>query len=335
MHTAHGAVHGLLCDTLVALQAVEVLLQIVLELHVHQVAQVLGLIALQIADLLLIGEAHVGGEVEVESGDGLSAVHLVLSSFERDTGLYRSGLDALGGARLGMGSLQTVLQDGVQRMLHAGERLCGIIVLVVDVDIAVLSCEAHILVEQIVIDERLGGLAGKLHHHACRGVGIHVGIFAGDVVLLGTNDFLKHLARLGAACDGARITIRDIDTSHFLALGTHQLLLHTVLNGFHRHQGITVLGNLVCYCCGEDGVHAFLGLRHGLADGVFDLVEIKIDSTTVAFNNFLYHAYLNELWENYKSRVAKREKAKFFHLRVQNYGKVLTYANRFFLSLHR
>ena len=126
-----------------------------------------------------------------------------------------------------------MLQDGVQWVLYAGERLGGIVILVVNVDITVLGSGTYVLIEQIVIDERLGGLAGELHHHTCRRIGIHVGVLAGNVVLLGTNDLLKHLACLGTTSDGTGITIRDIDTSHFLALGIHQLLLHTVLNGFH------------------------------------------------------------------------------------------------------
>ena len=71
-----------------------------------------------------------------------------------------------------------------------------------NVDVTVLGSGTYVLVEQIIIDERLGGLAGELHHHACRSIGIHVGIFTGDVVLLGTDNLLKHLACLGTTGNG-------------------------------------------------------------------------------------------------------------------------------------
>ena len=95
-----------------------------------------------------------------------------------------------------------MLKDGVQWVLHACERLGGIVILVVDVNVTVLGSGTHVFIEKIVIDERLGGLAGELHHHACRCIGIHVGILAGDVVLLGTDNLLKHLACLGTTCNG-------------------------------------------------------------------------------------------------------------------------------------
>ena len=82
MYTAYSAVHGLLLDALITCEVAQVLLQVIGEFDIHQMAQVLALVALQVADLLLIGEAYVGSKIEIESGDGLSSVHFVLCCFE-------------------------------------------------------------------------------------------------------------------------------------------------------------------------------------------------------------------------------------------------------------
>ena len=57
-----------------------------------------------------------------------------------------------------MTSDKATVQDVIQRMLHTGERLGGIIVLIVDMEIVMFYGITTLFREQIVINERLRGL---------------------------------------------------------------------------------------------------------------------------------------------------------------------------------
>ena len=82
MNTAYGAVHSLLLDALITSEVAKILLEVIGEFSIHQMTQVLALIALQVADLLLVGEANVRCKIEIEGGDSLTAVHFVLCCFQ-------------------------------------------------------------------------------------------------------------------------------------------------------------------------------------------------------------------------------------------------------------
>ena len=182
-----------------------------------------------------------------------------------------------------------MLKDGVQWVLHASERLGGIVILVVNMDVAVLDSLLHFGAQQIVIDERLGRFARKLHHHAGRSVGIHVGILTSDVVVLHTDDGVEDLLGLGLTCHVSGIAVGDIHTSDLFTVGLHEFHLDGILDILHFHECIALFGDVVGDGGCQDGIYAFFGCFHGLANGIFDFVEVKINGTTIALNDFLYH----------------------------------------------
>ena len=110
---------------------------------------------LQFLDVCL---AHKGGEIEVECGYGLAAVHLVLCRLQGYAGDDGGRLDTLGGTRLAMSRHEAVTQDAVQGMLHTSQRLGRVVVLVVDVYVITVDRLPGLVAEQVVVDERLSGL---------------------------------------------------------------------------------------------------------------------------------------------------------------------------------
>ena len=289
MHAADGAVDGVLQHALLALQTVQIALDIVGKLRIVEMRIVLAAETLQSLHLLDERTAHVRSQIEIERGDSLTAVHLVLHRLHRDTAYDAGRLDALGGTRLAVARLKTALQNLVERMLYAGERLGGIVILVVDVDIVVAQRGAGLFGEQVIVDEGFGGLAGELHHHARGSVGVHVGVLAGDVVALGLDYLQKYVSRLGLAGDAALVAIGYVTLGDLLAGRVHQLHLHHVLNLLHRR----LLGAAALYAVG-DLVHqrlvlAPLGGEHGLADRGGYLLAIEAYHASVTFNYCLYH----------------------------------------------
>ena len=197
MHSSYGTVHSLLTHAVDASLVAKRFNQIVLDLLCVEFRILLSFILLKATELLQIGHVDVWCEIEVESRNCLSTMHLILSSLERNTRLNTGSFYTLSRTALGMSSLQTMLKDGIKRVLYAGKRLGWIVVLVMNMYITALHGTLHLFVKQIVIDERLGAFAGKLHHHAGRSVGIHIGILACDIIILRANDTLKNLASLG------------------------------------------------------------------------------------------------------------------------------------------
>ena len=106
---------------------------------------------------------------------------------------------------------------------------------------------AALLGEQVVVDEGFGGLRGELHHHARRGVGVHIGILAGDVVVLDVHDVEEHLTGLRLTGHTALVAVGDVLLGHVLAARLHQLQLYEVLNLLHRHPLFATLGDAVGY----------------------------------------------------------------------------------------
>ena len=158
-----------------------------------------------------------------------------------------------------------------------------------NVDVVVLHGVAHLLAQQVVVHERLGALRGKLHHHAGRGVGVHVGILARDLVFLDVHNLHEHVARFGFACDGPLVAVGDVLLGHVLACAFHQLHLHGVLNVLHRHLGFALGGNVVSDAHDEVLVLALVGVEHGFADGCLDFLVVEANDATVSFNYRLYH----------------------------------------------
>ena len=289
MHAAHGLVDGVLLGALLARQSVEGLLDVVHQRLVVEVLVALAVQFLQRLEFLDIRHAHVGCQVEVEGGDGLTTMHLVLGALHRDTGQHRCGLDALRRARGTVAGDEAAVQDVVQRMLHAGQRLGRIVVLVVYVQVVVLHGIATLLAQQIVVDEGFRRLRGKLHHHAGRGVGIHVGVFARDIIIFDVHDVQEHVARLGLAGDAALVAVGDVLLGHILAARLHQLHLHRVLYLLHRHLTVATLGDVIGNLIQQALILTLVGVKHSLTDGSHDLLLIKSHNASVTLYYCLNH----------------------------------------------
>ena len=197
MHSSYGTVHSLLTHAVDASLVAKRFNQIVLDLLCVEFRILLSFILLKATELLQIGHVDVWCEIEVESRNCLSTMHLILSSLERNTRLNTGSFYTLSRTALGMSSLQTMLKDGIKRVLYACKRLGWIVVLVMNMYISAFHSSLNLFIKQIVINEWLGAFAGKLHHHSGRSVGIHIGILARDIIILRANDTLKNLASLG------------------------------------------------------------------------------------------------------------------------------------------
>ena len=148
----------MLLGTLLTSQSVKRFLDIVHQRLVVEILVALAIQVLQCLQFLDIAHADVGSQVEVEGRDSLTAVHLILGTLHRDTCQHRGRLDATGRTRSPMPGYKTTVKDMVQRMLHTGERLRGIIVLVMDMEVVPLYGVAALFREEVVVDKRLGGL---------------------------------------------------------------------------------------------------------------------------------------------------------------------------------
>ena len=135
MDTAHRLVDGMLLNTLLTRQTVERFLDII---HQRLLIKILIVLASQILkglQFLNITQSYIRSQIEVEGRDSLSTVHLILCTLHGDTSQYRGRLNALGRARGTMTRDKTTSQDVIQRVLHTGERLSRIIILIVDMEI--------------------------------------------------------------------------------------------------------------------------------------------------------------------------------------------------------
>ena len=184
---------------------------------------------------------------------------------------------------------ETVLEDVVQRVLNTGERLGGIVVLVVDVKEIVAHGVAYIGREQIVVHERLGGLAGELHHHARRRVCVHVGVLAGHVGFLGRDDLEEHLARFGFAGDVTLVAVSDVAFGHFLTRRFHELELDLVLDLVNGHLLLALYRDSVHDTLDEVLINAFFRNKHCFTDSGLDFFFVEADDSAVTLDNCLNH----------------------------------------------
>ena len=158
--------------------------------------------------------------------------------------------------------------------------------------IVVLHGITALLRQQIVVDEGLRGLRGKLHHHACRGVGIHVRILTRHIGMLHVYDVEEHLAGLGLSGHRTLMTVGDILLSHILAARLHQFHLHSVLNLLHGHLALATLGNMVGNLIQQTLVFTLVSMKHGLSDGCHNLLFIKAHNAAVSLYYCLNHILL-------------------------------------------
>ena len=160
-----------------------------------------------------------------------------------------------------------------------------------NVEVVFAHCLSGFLAEQVVVDEGLGSLACKLHHHASRCVGVHVGILSGDVVLLSLDDFLKHVGSFCFPGHIALVPVVDVGSCHLLAGTFHEFQLHLVLNGLHTHLALAA----GTYAVGDALYQAFVftrfGGQHGFAYSCLYFLFVISHHAPIAFHNSLYHLY--------------------------------------------
>ena len=286
---ADGLVDGMLEGAVAALEADEVALDVVVDPDTLEIAVVHVEQLADLVHLFIEGLADERGEVEVEGRDGLAAVHLVLHRFHGDAGEDGGRLDALGRAGLAVAGAEAVLEDEVQRVLDAGQGLGRIIVLVVDMDVVLRHGVADIVGEEALVHIALGRLGGELHHHARRGVGVHVGVLPGDVVGLRVDDGLENLRALGLAGHVALVAVADVFLGDLLAGAVHQFVLDDVLDLFHGHFLLVDAGNRVGDLGGEDDILSVFRHIHGFQDGGDDFLVVEFDVSSVAFQYSLDH----------------------------------------------
>ena len=199
MYTADGAVDGMCEHTVAAGKSVETGSLEVLEFNVIHIGEVFAVQLFKIFDFFDKRRAHIRRKIEVKCRYCLAAVHLVLCRLKRYTCNHTCSFDTLGRTALAMPCNKAILKDAVERMLHAGKALGRVVVLVVNMYIVMTNCVERFFTQQIIVYIRLGGFRREFHHHAGRRVGIHVGVFACDLIIFCFDDFDKHIAGLGLA----------------------------------------------------------------------------------------------------------------------------------------
>mgnify|MGYP006916025813 CR=1 FL=1 len=289
MDTADGLVDGVLLGTLGALEADKVVLEVVVDLGTLEVGVVHVLERADLVDLFLIGLADVGGEIEVECGDCLTSVHFVLDRFHRDAGKDACGLDPLRGTGFAVAGLESVLEDKVQRVLDAGKGLCGVVVLVVDVDVILCDSFADVVGEEALVHIALGCLGGELHHHSGGSVRVHIRILTGDVVHLRVDDGLENVVGLSLTGHGPLVAVADILLRNLLAGAFHKFRLHAVLDFFHGHFITVHLGDGVCDLRSQYDVFSFFRHVHCFQDGGNNLLIVEFYASSVTFKYTFYH----------------------------------------------
>ncbi len=270
-------------------QAVERTLDIIVDRSLVKFRIVLAVESLYGLQLLYKRSPHVGSQIEVKCRNGLSAVHLVLRRLKRYASDDTGSLDAFCRTRLAVAGSKSVFEYTVKRMLHACKALRRIVVFVMDMQIAVAHSLARFVRQQIVVDKRLSGLAREFHHHSRRRIGVHIRILAGDVIVLGLDDFKEHVACLGTAGYASLVAVGYITFRNLLPGALHQLHLHTVLNLLHSHAFRTGHADSVGNLMYQSLIFAHLRLKHGLADGRLYLFVIIAHDAPVALNYSLYH----------------------------------------------
>ena len=94
MDTSHSVIDSMLHETVITLQSVKILMKIILYLHIVKMRQVFADKPADIVYLFDIAAAYIGSQIEVERGDRLASMHLVLRCLKRDAGNHARGLDA-------------------------------------------------------------------------------------------------------------------------------------------------------------------------------------------------------------------------------------------------
>ena len=155
MHPTDRLIHGMLQTAQFVVEAVEGAFDIIFQRCVVEGFQVDIHYLLGLFQLFYIRLAHVWGKIEIECRYSLTSVHLVLSCFQRYARYHTGCLNAFCRTALAMTCHKTMLENFIERMLHAGQRLGRVVVFVVDMDIVVQHGLTHLLAQQIIIHKGL------------------------------------------------------------------------------------------------------------------------------------------------------------------------------------
>ena len=244
---------------------------------------------LQVFHFLLVRHSYVWSQVEVESRNSLTTVHLVLTGFQRDASQYGCCLNTLGWTAGTMASCETMLQDDVERMLYASQTLGRIIIFVVYMNVVVQDGVTNFLAEEVVVNEWFCSFRSKFHHHAGRSVGIHVGVFTGDVIVLGIHDAHEHIACLCLAGNVTLVAVCDVLLCHVLAGTLHELHLDGILDGFYAHLVLATIAYMISDFLNKSFIFTLVCVQHGFTYGSHDFLLIETNNASVTLYYSLYH----------------------------------------------
>ena len=95
------------------------------------------------------------------------------------------------------------------------------------------------------------------------------------------DDFQKHIARFRLAGNAALVAVGNVFLCYIFTAALHQFHFHQVLNGFHRHLGIALKGDVVGDLAYQLHVFSLVRMEHGLADGSYYFLFIEADDAPV------------------------------------------------------
>ena len=134
---------------------------------------------------------------EVESGNRLSAVLLVLVGLENDSSQCRVALDTLRSTDAAVLCAESSFEEVVHVILDASCRLGRIIIQVMDMNVAQLVRFGKTFRQQIFVSIIFGHFRCESHHLPGRCVAAHVGVAQVDVVLVDSDNAVHHVLHLG------------------------------------------------------------------------------------------------------------------------------------------
>ena len=151
---------------------------------------------------------------------------------------------------------------------------------------------AHVFTKQIVVNKRFGCLAGKLHHHSCRRIGIHVCVFTGNIIRLDIDNLQENISCLCLTGYTALIPVSNIFLCHVFSATLHQFHFHGILNSLNGHLCISIKRDTVGNLMYQSEVFSFFCMQHCLTDSSGYFLFVKAHNSSVTLDYCLYHFLL-------------------------------------------
>ena len=173
----------------------------------------------------------------------------------------------------------------------------GIKIKIMDVDITLAISLCLLRCQQVCLVVGFGSCCANLQHTAHRGVAVDVGVVSLDVALarIHLGDFVDgfHQTCICLADTCAVCTIKDVLLCRLVKAHSHQLMFDNILYFLNLRRGLLIsflqaFGNGLCNrrSALRRGVS---GCLHRLLDSGKNLALVKINDTSVSFDNFIYH----------------------------------------------